>query len=227
MGERQCSLPDNRPSFHQVAARLSNLSHPQLHDLVFNRLHRLSTNELPNLAEPWEKGSDEDPADILIAVCDNYPDLASRFKTVCRQLLEEWSLDAKTQRASSEPLGELVWFSARINAEGTTPRIAEIAGDSKFKYVQLSGGEDLQSRALRALAGLLVGQPQETRSNYRHLFEMALHSGFHTPIGLTTLVGFWPEDKDAIVDQAREHNREATEKILPILDALAEAFKQE
>ncbi len=141
-----------RPTLPEIATGLAGLDVAKLEGLVERRLCREAVEALPKLAR------DEDPADILV---DSHAWLREHDRSwdqlgqVCTVLAERWA-DAPAVRNRPEPLGELHYLCARVGALEARGAIARAVRREDLRGVLLPGGEDVQLRALRCLAGLLA-----------------------------------------------------------------------
>lgn len=189
------------------------------------RLRRYPTKGLPPLAR------DEDPADIFIDCFDRYPNKFANLRIACSIVADQWAYqDDEMIKKNPESLGELLYLCDGAQAQKAIPAIAHVASRAGLASTILPGGEDVQTRALRALAGLLVNEPPQVRERYRNLFEIALDDPTHAPIGLTTLTAFWPEDRDEFIRRALEHKTDQNGEIAWLvknLDLVLQTFSQD
>ena len=207
-------LPPNG-DIDEIADHISKMSPEKLRLLVEQRLRGLETEVLPQLER------DEDPADILIDCFAKYPDKLASLQDVCTELAYAWSEQKDEEiKANPEPLGELLYMCAMLHARSALPAIAHIADRANLASAILPEGEDIQSRALRSLAGLLVSEPPKVRDEYRKLFEVALETVDHAPIGLTTLTTFYPSERDTFIAKAQIHKLEEHGEVAWVIENL-------
>lgn len=211
-----------REPLGQVAGHLMKLSSKELMPLISMRLSRRAVPDFPSLAR------DEDPADILID-CFHWTkergEKLGNLPEACAMLAERWAnLDEATVDATLEVLGELHYLCARIGATDAIPFIAKVAERDELATVTLPGGEDVQNRALRTLAGLLTLVPREQVSTYRSVFEKALDTEHHAVIGLSTLSVFWPEESAEFSQRAAKHESEQVRWAIDNLGSIVKAW---
>lgn len=189
-----------RPSLEELASRLYELGVERLEDVVRARLLRDPVEELPTL------GRDEDPADVLIELTEWFRERDrawTQLLEVCVRVADAWAavFEARTR---PEPVGELHYLCARIGAVDARRGIARVIRRDDLRGVLLPGGEGLQQRSLRCLAGLLARVPRGQREEYLQDFRAALEVPQHVPIGLTALAAFDPERRERYISRARE-----------------------
>ena len=178
-----------------IAEYLTLLEAGALEGLVRRRLFREPVPELPPL------GRDEDPADVFVDV-DGW--LRERnhswaaIRNICASLAEQWA-KVPYVRQRPEPLGELHYLCARIAAVEARGAIAGVAEREDLRGVLLPGGEDIQLRALRCLAGLLVHLGKIEQMPFLPVFERALKVSQHRPMALTALVAFDPPGREQYI----------------------------
>jgi hypothetical protein len=201
-----------RPTLVTIAERLGMVDAIQLEAIVARRLSRQWVDELPALTR------DEDPADILIdsyAVQQEGNAPLLKLENACVSLAERWArISALDVRRMPEPVGELHYLCARIGAVHATPSIAHVAEREDLSGVLLPGGEDLQLRSLRCLAGLLSLAPRYTRQEFQRVFQKAIDVPQHTLIALTALAAFDPENREKYEQLARSRAPLALENAL-------------
>lgn len=154
---------------HTTSTSLINLSYDNLKTLVNNRLIGKPSDKL-------SRSYHDDPSDILIdifSVVEKIPQYDT-FVSSLRRICAEFSLEVSIQPdekiiANIEGVGELLFMSARINAEEAAPHIASLCRREALKNMMLSSGEHLHSRAVRSLAGLLSEADLETKGKYKDI----------------------------------------------------------
>lgn len=218
-----------RPTTKQITETLHQLPDDELLKTVDNRLRGLRVNIFPGLG----LDRDEDPSDVFIDMYDQYKNdpkyqvTFDRLRKACTTLTSRWITrgDFVQNNRDALAMGEMFYLSARIRAKATVPDIAKVAGDDHFSTVLIEGGEDLQSRALRSLGSLLSKEDQEANNQYKPLFEAALEA--KRPIGLTALVHFWPEERDAFVEKAKAKKDEGLNSVVENLDMILSTFTED
>lgn len=202
---------------------LTDLSYENLRMLVNNRLIRSPADQL----RPLDNRISEDPSDIFIDIVDGlsdkplYQPFVARMHEVCVEFSFETSQQTdETIAENAEAVGELLFLSARIGVKKAIPYIAVIAGRNSLNQRRLSTGEDIQNRALRSLSGLLSDEEIETKLKYKKLYEEALTNQDHITTGLSTLLTFFPEDRDRYVSVAREQGLQNLDELLELWENL-------
>jgi|GEM_PF-4257319 len=206
----------------EIAPALLVLNVSQLESILWRRIYRLPADPLPPITR------DEDPTDVFVDsyhwLKDNRDEDFTDLSAACARLMRQMAVfDQEWLQTYPEALGELCYLCARIGALEAIPSIAIVAGADGFGLAILPDGEDLQNRALRSLAGLLIKTPED-RDTYRTLFENALASEHHAAIGLATLSVFWPDEQATFVDRANKHENERVRWVIENLSLIQEAW---
>lgn len=189
-----------RPSLEELASLLVELDPDSLGVVVRARLLREPVEQLPPL------GRDEDPADILIDLAEWLRERQRAWEPLaeaCARVADMWA-GIYQRWIPPEPIGELHYLCARIGAIEARHGIARVIRREDLRGILLPGGEGLQLRALRCMAGLLARVPRETRSEFLPLFIEALDVPQHLPIALTALAAFDPEGRERHFVRARD-----------------------
>lgn len=189
-----------RPPLEELAFRLYEFDAERLDRIVRARILLLPTNELPPL------GRDEEPTDVFIDLADwlRHRDRTwTRLNEVCAALADSWG-DMIEVRTEPQYVGELHYFCARIGAVDARRGVARVIRRSDLRGVLLPGGEGLQLRSLRCLAGLLARVSRKQREQFLGDFVEALDVPQHLPIALTALATFDPERTADYVSRAQE-----------------------
>ena len=213
----------SRQSLEETAKALLELNTDDLVRAMEMRFQRFPSPPLPPIAR------DEDPADILIDTFQWLKESRGKdFDTLlkaCETLIDQWSqLDDLILQRYAEPLGEACYLCARIGATATVPSIAKVAARDALATTVLPGGEDLQNRALRSLAGLLTRLQAKERGDYRSTFEKALDSEHHAPIALASLSVFWPEERSKFIERANKYENEHVKWAIENLDLIEKTW---
>lgn len=209
-------MTNPRRSLEDVAGLLRRSGSEALGRIVADRLQGDRVEGLPLLAR------DEDPADVLVdaheLITRSSPEW-SELKSACAELAHRWAGIAAVEiRERPTPLGELHYLCARIGAVEARGPIAFVADRPDLGGVALAGGEPLQGRSLRCLAGLLALVIHEDRQGFLEVFDRALEVPQNVAIALTALAAFDPEHRRDHERKARSRHPQATAEALRHLE---------
>ncbi len=202
------------PYLPDQAARLNQLNEANLSTVIADRLYRR-----PRFVN-------DDPGDFFIKLHERNVGGLPLLGAATAGLIDSWQAQPIEQLIRNpEPMGEALYMVSRVGAsEGVAP-VAKVAGNEQMSQAVLTTREDLQGRALRSLAGLLVEASVEDQWRYRHLFEAALDRVSHAPIGLMTMAGFWPSERDAVIERVLAHGDPQLTRLTRLVDVITPMFK--
>jgi len=178
---------------------IEDLSEEALSNVIWGRIKGEQGARLPK----FERG--EYPSDLFVDVVKNAPgdqhNLLRRMKSaVARILVRETNRQVLTD---VDAIAETIFLAARIESEAAVNPIFVIVThpDSREHRVD---GERLQSRALRALLGLLIAFPARATQAHQSLFEELMFESEYTVTCLTALVGLFKQDQESLIRQLKE-----------------------
>jgi hypothetical protein len=182
-----------RSRIPRAVRAIQDLTEEAIADVLWARMSGKEDPALPKI----ERG--EYPGDLFIDVVKRIPDekryLARVIKgAVARVLAREVK---KIPLRDTKALAETIFVAARIESETAISPIFEITihPDSK----ELVDGERLQSRALRALLGLLLAFRSDNSEKYEHVFESLMFEPDCMITCVTALIGLFGHERRALI----------------------------